>query len=137
MRHRVPEMQVAIARAAQAIRAAVEREVSQHRCSRGRLPRLERRLPIDALEIVLDGNRISNINERPRETRELPAAGPHPRDWRPPGVEEDTLPEELEHALAGHDSGGSDGRRSRRRHLKCPFHYEMPSNPLVCVSQAP
>jgi ribosome-associated translation inhibitor RaiA len=101
VRTEYPEMQVSIARAAQAIRAAVEREVSQ--------PSLVPRSPVtgdtitdDAVEIVLDGNRISQHQREMLERPENYLRRVRIREyWRPPSVEEDTLPEELEHALAG------------------------------------
>ena len=102
VRTEYPEMQVAIARAAQAIRAAVEREVSQPSLVPGPPPVTGDTTTDDALEIVLDGNRIS---QHQREMLERPENYLRPvrirEYWRPPGVEEDTLPEELEHALAG------------------------------------
>lgn len=96
------EMQLSIARAAQAIRAAVEREVSEPSLVAGSTPATGDTTTDDAFEIVLDGNRIS---QHQREMLERPENYLRPvrirEYWRPPGVEEDTLPEELEHALAG------------------------------------
>jgi hypothetical protein len=100
-----PQMAVSIERAAQAIRAAVEREVAKRSSLAGSPsaarvtgdPTAQR-----ALDIVLDGNRISQHH---REMLERPENYLRPvrirEYWRPPGVEEDSLPEELTHALAG------------------------------------
>jgi hypothetical protein len=99
-----PQMQVSIERAARAIRAAVEREVAQRSPLPG--PPSVTRVAGDptaqgALEIVLDGNRIS---QQQREMFERPETYLRPvrirEYWRPPG-EEDALPEELAHALVG------------------------------------
>jgi ribosome-associated translation inhibitor RaiA len=100
-----PQMQVSIERTAQAIRAAVEREVAQRSSLPGSTP--VTRVAGDptaqgAIEIVLDGNRIS---QHQREMLERPENYLRPvrirEYWRPPGAEEDALPEELAHALVG------------------------------------
>jgi ribosome-associated translation inhibitor RaiA len=100
-----PQMLVSIERAAQAIRAAVEREVAQRWSLPGSPP--VTRVAGDstaqgALELVLDGNRIS---QHQREMLERPENYLRPirirEYWRPPGAEEDAFPEELAHALAG------------------------------------
>jgi ribosome-associated translation inhibitor RaiA len=98
-----PQMQVSIDRAAQAIRAAFEREVVQ-RPSPAESPSVTGvtadPAPDGALEIVLDRNRISQhqrgMLERPENyTRPLRV-----REYRrPPGVEDDASPEELTQAL--------------------------------------
>jgi hypothetical protein len=100
-----PQMQVSIERAAQAIRAAVEREVAQRSSLPGSPPVTRvagNPTAQGALEIVLDGNRIS---QHQREMLERPENYLRPvrirEYWRPPRAEEDAFPEELAHALAG------------------------------------
>jgi hypothetical protein len=100
-----PQMEVSIERAAQAIRAAVDREVAQRSLLPGSLSMTRVTgdpAPQGALEIVLDGNRIS---QHQREMLERPENYLRPvrirEYWRPPGAEEDAFPEEPAHALAG------------------------------------
>jgi ribosome-associated translation inhibitor RaiA len=100
-----PQMQVSIDRAAEAIRAAVEREVATRSSFPGSssVPGVRGdRTAHGALEIALDGNRISQYQ---REVLERPENYLRPvrirEYWRPPGAEEDTAPEELEHAFVG------------------------------------
>jgi ribosome-associated translation inhibitor RaiA len=99
-----PRMQVAIDRAAEAIRAGVEREVA-----RSSLPESPSVTGVrgdqtvtGALEIVLDGNRISQYQ---REMLERPENYQRPvrirEYWRPPAAEEYAAPKEREHALVG------------------------------------
>ena len=93
------EMRVAIDRAAEHVRDAVEREVSRLQAA-PRAPHAAEAEP-DALELVLDGNQIS---QRQREWLERPENYLRPirirEYWRPPGVEDDEVPQELELALA-------------------------------------
>jgi hypothetical protein len=93
------EMHVAIDCAAEHVRGAVEREVSRLQAA-PRAPHAAEAEP-DALELVLDGNQIS---QQQREWLERPENYLRPiriRElWRPPGVEDDEVPQELEPALA-------------------------------------
>lgn len=93
------EMRVAIDRAAEHVRDAVEREVSRLQAA-PRAPHAAEAEP-DALELVLDGNQIS---QQQREWLERPENYLRPirirEYWRPPGVEDDEVPQELEPALA-------------------------------------
>jgi ribosome-associated translation inhibitor RaiA len=93
------KMPVAIDRAAEDIRGAVEREVSRLKAVSG-APRVMR-AGAEALEMVLDDNRIS---QHQRELMERPENYLRPirvhEYWRPPGVDDNEVPEELEPALA-------------------------------------
>ena len=93
------EMRVAIDRAAEHVRDAVEREMSRLQAAT-RAPHAAEAEP-DALELVLDGNQIS---QQQREWLERPENYLQPirirEYWRPPGVEDDEVPQELEPALA-------------------------------------
>ena len=93
------EMRVAIDRAAEHVRSAVEREVSRLQAV-PRAPHAAEAEP-DALTLVLDGNQIS---QQQREWLERPENYLRPirirEYWRPPGVEDDEVPQELEPALA-------------------------------------
>jgi ribosome-associated translation inhibitor RaiA len=92
-------MPVAIDRAAEHIRSAVECEVSRLQAAHG-APQAVGPGP-DALELVLHGNQIS---QHQREWLERPENYLRPvrvrEYWRPPGVEDDEVPKELEPALA-------------------------------------
>ena len=92
-------MPVAIDRAAGHIRIAVEREVSQLQVAPG-APHAVGTGP-EALELVLDDNKISQTQ---REWLERPENYLRPvrvrEYWRPPGVEDDEVPKELEPAWA-------------------------------------
>jgi ribosome-associated translation inhibitor RaiA len=99
-----PEMQASVDRAAEAIRAAVEREFLL-RPSLAESPSVTRVAGpsgYGALEIVLDGNSIS---QQQREMLERPEHYLRPvrvrEYWRPPGTDEDTVPGELAEALTG------------------------------------
>jgi ribosome-associated translation inhibitor RaiA len=91
-------MPVAIDRAAEHIRSAVEREVSRLQAAPG-APHAEGAGP-DTLELVLDDNKIS---QHQREWLERPANYLRPvrvrEYWRPPRVEDDEVPKELEPVL--------------------------------------
>lgn len=91
------QMRVAIDRASDLVRGAVEREVSRSHPVPGGPSRVEEGTDASALEIVLDGNRIS---QHQREMLERPENYLRPiriRDyWRSPDLEDDELPEELE-----------------------------------------
>jgi hypothetical protein len=77
----------------------VEREVSRRQAA-PRAPHAAEAEP-DALELVLDGNQIS---QQQREWLERPENYLRPirirEYWRPSGVEDDEVPQELEPALA-------------------------------------
>ena len=92
------EMLIAIDRAAEDVRRAVEREVSRLRTVPGSPSPMGE--DASALEIVLDDNRIS---QHQREWLERPENYLRPirvrEYWRPPGVEDDQMPDELEPAL--------------------------------------
>jgi ribosome-associated translation inhibitor RaiA len=92
-------MPVAIDRAAEHIRSAVEREVSRLQAAPD-APYAVAAGP-QALELVLDDNKIS---QNQREWLERPENYLRPvrvrEYWRPPGVEDDEVPKELEPALA-------------------------------------
>ena len=93
------EMRVAIDRSAEHVRGAVEREVSRLQAA-PRAPHAAE-AELDALELVLDGNQIS---QQQREWLERPENYLRPirirEYWRPPGVDDDEAPQELEPALA-------------------------------------
>ena len=93
------EMRVAIDCAAEHVRGAVEREVSRLQAA-PRAPHVAEAEP-HALELLLDGNQIS---QQQREWLERPENYLRPirirEYWRPPGVEDDEVPQELEPALA-------------------------------------
>jgi ribosome-associated translation inhibitor RaiA len=88
-------MQRAVDQAVRAIRTAVEREVLKPRPSR-ESPPVTRPTTANQLEIVLDDNRISQqqrrLLERPENYLRPVRVGEY---WRPPGVEDVALPEEL------------------------------------------
>jgi ribosome-associated translation inhibitor RaiA len=92
-------MPFAIDQAAEDIGAAVDREVSRLKT----VPSASRGIGVgsETLEIVLDDNRIS---QHLREWMERPENYLRPirvrEYWRPPGVEDNEGPEELEPALA-------------------------------------
>ncbi len=105
MRTEDSQMKRAIRRAVRSIRAAVEREVTQA---------IQPLQPIQPtahgrLTIMLDDNRLS---QQQREILERPENDLRPVQvreyWRPPGVEDDELPEEL--------ARESLGRRARVIH---------------------
>jgi ribosome-associated translation inhibitor RaiA len=91
------KMSVAIDRAAEDIRRAVEREVSRLQT----VPGSPSPIGEDADSSALDENRISQLQ---RERLERPENDPrHVRVreyWRPPGVKADAVPKELEPELA-------------------------------------
>jgi ribosome-associated translation inhibitor RaiA len=99
-------MSGAITRASADIRDAVEREVSRLQAA----PAAHRAASVgaDALEIVLDDNRISQLQ---REWLERPENYLRPvrvrEYWRPPGVEDGALPQELELAPRRADPGAA------------------------------
>jgi ribosome-associated translation inhibitor RaiA len=93
------QMAVAIDRTAEDIRSAVEREVSRLQMVPGSPS------PVDAgsstLEIVLKDNQISLHQRKMLERPENYLRPIRVREyWRPPGVEDNQVPEELEPALA-------------------------------------
>jgi ribosome-associated translation inhibitor RaiA len=92
-------MPVAIDRAAEHMRSAIEREVSRLQALHGAHQAVGPGR--DALELVLHGNQIS---QHQREWLERPENYLRPvrvrEYWRPPGVEDDEVPKELERALA-------------------------------------
>ena len=94
------QMAVAIDRAAEDVRRAVEREASRLRTVPGSPSPVGEDAGSGALEIVLDDNRIS---QHQREWLERPENYLRPvrfrEYWRPPGVEDDEFLEELEPAL--------------------------------------
>ena len=92
-------MPLAIEGAAEEVRGVVEREASRLQAV-GRAPHAAEAGP-DTLELVLHDNWIS---EQQREWLERPENYLRPirirEYWRPPGVEDDEVPQELEPALA-------------------------------------
>ena len=95
------QMAVAIDRAADDIRGAVEREVSRLQSVPSSPAPVGADAGSSALEIVLDDNRIA---QQQREWLERPENYLRPvrvrEYWRPPGVEDNEVPKELEPALA-------------------------------------
>lgn len=95
------QMAVAIDRAANDIRVAVEREVSRLQSVPGPPSRVGENAGSSALEIVPDDNRMAQDQ---REWLERPANYLRPvrvrEYWRPPGVEDNEEPQEVKPALA-------------------------------------
>ena len=93
-----PTMPGAIDRAAEEIRSAVEREVARPQAA-PRESYVAKAAP-GSLELVLNDNQISQQQREWLERPENYMRPIHIREyWRPPGVEDDEIPEALELAL--------------------------------------
>jgi ribosome-associated translation inhibitor RaiA len=96
-----PRMEDAIDQAAKEIGVRVENAVSEAQPASVPSRVVEKAIGHGALEVVLDGNRISQLQ---REMLERPKNYLRPvvvrEYWRPPGAENDERPEERETALA-------------------------------------
>jgi ribosome-associated translation inhibitor RaiA len=109
-----PQMRVSIARATDAIRAAVEREVARLSVLPGSPPAARETTAGGALDFVLDDNVISH---QQREMLERPENYLRPirmrESWRPPGAGDYAVPDQLVHAFVHGD--WSDRRTGKAR----------------------